>query len=279
MRLTPLIFLLLIILSSACQTNPSQQPTRCVPFEVFIGTPEGGNLVSGVTVSRNGDGFIFTKWKTTLPVGTKSMIGLGQYRPNPKKDIPYGPSLDGTGMEGSACDGQIFYQLKPFGAKGGGYNQGEYYTDLTVIDNPIWKQPIGVRAILSSASGKVKAVSVNDMGIDFDVTARFQLPECSALAATTPVPPPTPISKEETEGIARKLLVEQMERRIAESGHPVSLSLSGPNNTIITVSSESFDAYSVRLYANDKGFMGSFRKLRLKKIIFTNGVDQWTYDL
>ena len=40
--------------------STSAQP-KCDPFEVFIKTPEGGNLVTGVTVSRDGDGYLYTK--------------------------------------------------------------------------------------------------------------------------------------------------------------------------------------------------------------------------
>lgn len=281
MRLTFVCVLLLLevnCVNSLTQNQPLK-PGRCQPVELHINTPEGGSLIPSVTIIRDGDGYVTTKWATTFPAGTKSMIMLGQWKPNPKKGIPEGPELEGTGMDGeTACDGSVITNTKIF--KGAdGYNAGDYYANITIIDNEIWKQPAGTKAVFASAKRKVKPFTTDELGTSFDLSARFQLPDCAALAKSTPVPIPTPPSKAETEGIARKLMTQMMEQKTAASGHPVSMEVSGPNNTVLTVTSEAFEKYSVQAFANDPSFMSHFRKMKFKKIIFSNGSEAWAYDL
>jgi hypothetical protein len=156
MRLT--LFCLLTLLQAGCAYSSSQnhplKPGRCQPVELQVKTPDGGKLIPSVTIIRDGDGYITTKWATTFPAGTKSMIMLGQWNPNPKKGIPEGPELEGTGMEGeTSCDGSIITNTKIF--KGAdGYNAGDYYVNITIIDNEIWKQPTSTKAVFASVNRK-----------------------------------------------------------------------------------------------------------------------------
>lgn len=165
----------------------------CPAVEQFIGTPEGGDLVKGVTVKRDGNGYVRTEWQTTFPAGTKSMIMLGRWEPNPRKGITAGPEVAGTGNEETTSDGKLITQNREFSDHGGSIGDGKYYATLTVIDNPVWKQPAAVKALLGDAKGKVKAVSDDapggrSFGTNFEVIARFDLPACAAKPSTMPRP-------------------------------------------------------------------------------------------
>src|SRR5438445_5042811 len=97
----------------------SAQP-KCEPFEVFIKTPEGGNLVTGVTISRDGDGYLDTRWATTLPAGTGAQIYLHS---ESRKHAEGGPLLDGAGDKKTSCDGKFITHLSKFSNKGSGFNR------------------------------------------------------------------------------------------------------------------------------------------------------------
>src|SRR6267142_1433840 len=92
-----LVFALWLVFALGCSSggtkpnsiNSSVVTGPCKLIEVFVPTPGGDALVSGVSVTRDGNGNITTKWRTTLPAGTESMIDLGLWRPDKKKDIPF----------------------------------------------------------------------------------------------------------------------------------------------------------------------------------------------
>jgi hypothetical protein len=257
---------------------------KCDPVELFIQTPEGGDLVPGVTVARDGNGNLTAKWKTTLPAGTQSMIDVGLWKPDKKKDIEYGPLLDGAGIEKTSCDGSVISNTEPYTNDGKGFNQGRYYLTLTVIDNSIWKQPEATKATLAAAKGKVKAVGADSLGgkqfgVKLDLMARFELPACAVLQATGPPPPPTPLTRGQTEAIVRKLYAQVLENKMAKMGHPVRVTVGGEDNTTITVESPDFTRESVMAQAANEEFMAPFRKQHFKRVEFTDGVNTWGINL
>lgn len=263
-------------------TETSSSAGKCPPAELFVKTPEGGDLVSGVTISRDGNGNLSTKWKTSFPAGTKAIITLGQWKPNPKKDIPHGPLLEQAGFhEDTICDGSLITQRAAFTNEGTAYNQGQYYLELSVIDNSVWNQPQAARNTLSAAYGKNKAVSkaTTLSGLEFEVFGRFELPGCEALPATAQKPSPTPLSKEWAEATTRRLLAKGMENKMAASGHPVTITVSGQDNTTITIESPAFTRETVMIQAGNSEYMAPFRKMHFKRVVFTNGTDEWGFDL
>ncbi len=191
---TVFVFVLWLALILGCvSTGPnnknaasSKPPGKCQPLELTVKTPDGGNLVDSVAVRRDDSGTLTAKWRTTLPAGTESMIDVGLWRPEPKKDIPNGPLLDGAGSENTSCDGTIITTKKPFDNDGSGFNQGQYYLALTVIDNEVWKQPQATKDALAAAKGKVKGLTKQTLipGLGLDLTARFELPPCEGLPPT-----------------------------------------------------------------------------------------------
>jgi hypothetical protein len=252
---------------------------KCAPVETVVPTPDGGSLVSGVSIIRDGNGNLTTKWKTTLPAGTKAMIDIGFWRPDKKKDIDYGPLMDGAGMEDTADDGSIIVNRKLFTNEGKAYNQGQYYANLTVIDNSIWQQPMATKAALAAVKGRLKTVKIDALGVMFDLAARFELPACADLAATAaPTPMPT-MTKGQAEAIARKLIAQTIEAKMAKAGQPVTITVSGEDNTTITIKSPNFTRETVMSQAANEEFVAPFRKNKFKRLVFTDGVDTWGINL
>lgn len=276
---------LCLLLSLACaaggtkNADDSVATGKCAPVETFVPTPDGGALVAGVTIIRDGNGNLRTKWKTTLPAGTKSMMDVGFWRPDTKKGIPYGPEMDGADMEKTSADGSVIVNTAPFTNDGKAYNEGQYYANLTVDDNEIWKQPAATKAMLAAAKGKLKTMTKDSFGTSFDITARFSLPGCGDLAGTTaPTPMPT-MTKGQAEGLARKLVAQVMENKMARAGHPVKITVSGEDNTTITIESPDFTRESVMSQGADEEFVAPFRKDRFKRLEFTDGVSTWAIPL
>jgi hypothetical protein len=253
-----LVFGLWLVLTLGCSStgtkinsnNSSLATGPCQPVEMFIPTPDGGELVSGVSVTRDGNGNIATKWRTTFPAGTESMIDLGLWRPDKKKDIPFGPLMDGAGTEKTSSDGSGITNKELFTNEGKAYNQGQYYLTLTVIDNEIWHQPAATKAALAAAKGKVKAVEAGSLGgkpfgVTLDLTARFELPACADLSVTSAPTPRARMTKGETEAMARKLYANMLENKMSQMGHPVTITLSGEDNTTITIEDSNFTRETV----------------------------------
>ncbi len=185
------LWLAIVLGCSSGGSNESSNTPRhhCQPFETSVKTPEGGQLVSGVTIRRDENGDLNTLWQTSFPAGTKAIITIGMWRPEPKKDIPEGPMYEQTGFNGdSTCDGKTISPNKPFGNDGKGYNAGDYYLDLTVVDNEIWKQPAATHSVIAATRGKLKSITKEDTltGLDFAISARFSLPPCSELPPGAP---------------------------------------------------------------------------------------------
>jgi hypothetical protein len=287
-----LVFALWLVFALGCsstgtKTNPNKSSMvtgPCKLIEVFIPTPDGGALVSGVSVTRDGSGNIATKWKTTLPSGTESMIDLGLWRPDKKKDIPFGPLMDGAGIEKTSSDGSVIENKELFTNEGKAYNQGQYYLTLTVIDNEIWHQPAATKAALAAAKGKVKAVEPGSLGgkpfgVTLDLTARFELPACADLATTAAPTPRAPMTKGQTEAMARKLYANMLETRMAKMGHPVTVTVSGEDNTTITIEDSNFTRETVMIQTTNDEYVAPFRKWHFKRLEFTDGASTWGINL
>jgi hypothetical protein len=263
-------------------TSASRAPSaigRCEPFEKFVQTPDGGALVSGVDIKRDGNGNITTQWKTTFAAGTQANIDLLLWKPNKRES----PGLDESGTDMTLCDGTVIRNINPFSNGGKGYNQGRYYAYLSFFDDDSnWKQPKETQIALAAAKGKVKAVSQYAPGgraLFFEAFAPFELPSCTDLQATTaPTPRPT-MTKEEIEGIARKIYARTLENKMSQRGTPVKVTVSGENNTTITIESLNFTRESVMLQAANEEYVAPFRKAHFKRLEFTDGTSTWGIDL
>lgn len=264
--------------------NSSLAKGPCQPVETFVSTSDGGELVSGVSITRDENGNIATKWRTTLPTGTESMIDLGMWRPDKKKGIPFGPLIDGAGTEKTSSDGSVITNKELFTNEGKAYNQGQYYLTLTVIDNEIWHQPAATKAALAAAKGKIKAVEPGSLGgkpfgVSLDLTARFELPACKDLATTAAPTPRAPMTKGETEAFARKLYANMLEKKMSKSGHPVTITVSGENNTTITIEDSNFTREAVLNQTTNDDYVAPFRKWHFKRLVFTDGASTWGINL
>jgi hypothetical protein len=134
------------------ETNPTLETilkTEIV-FEKTIAIPPGNEWVPEVTIYRNSGGQIFTKWKTNFPTGTKASITIGEFRPNPSKNILYGPSLGGTGKDDTKSINGYFFNAVPFTNEKLS-DGGSYYLNLTIITNGFWKQPLETQIALLRA--------------------------------------------------------------------------------------------------------------------------------
>jgi hypothetical protein len=286
-----LVFALWLIFAGCSSTRTKTNANNslvatgpCQPFEMFIPTPDGGELVSGVSVTRDGNGNIATKWKTTLPAGTESMIDVGLWRPDKKKDIPFGPLMDGAGIEKTSSDGSLITNNELFKNEGKAYNQGQYYLTLTIIDNEIWHQPEATKAALSRAKGNVKAVEAGSLGgkpfgVTLDLTARFELPGCAYLASTAAPTPRALMTKGETEAIARKLYANMLEKKMSQMGHPVTITVGGEANTTITIEDSNFTRETVMSQAANDDYVAPYRKWHFKRLEFTDGTSTWGINL
>lgn len=254
--------------------NSNVAEGRCRPVELVVPVPEGGYLVSSVTINRDENGYIDTKWKTSFPAGTRTSIMLHLLNPGSKKGAEEGPLLDGVSREKTSCDGKLITQSTKLSNAGAGFNKGQYWLDLGLAeDSP------RLNEILASAKGKVKGISRFGNSLLFDVSATFELPNCEGLPETLPKSTPAPLTKEGAEAIARSLSARSMESKMAQQGLPAKITVSGLDNTVITIESANFTSESVTRQAGNTAYMAPFRKMRFKRVVFTNGSEEWGYDL
>jgi hypothetical protein len=188
--------------------------------------------------------------------------------------------MDGAGMEKTSSNGGDITNTELFTNEGKSYNQGQYYLTLTVIDNPIWKQPPATKAALAAAKGKVKAVESDSLGgkpfgVTLDLTARFELPGCADLPPTAAPTPHAPMTKGQAEAIARKFYAQVIESKMVKAGHPVRITVSGDDNTTITVENPNFTRETVMSQTANEEYVAPFRKQRFKRLEFTDGVSTW----
>ena len=79
---------------------------------------------------------------------------------------------------------------------------------------------------------------------------------------------------------ARRLVVEQMERKMLSEGHNFKFTISGPEKTVLTVKYVLMSRPLVYKLTNESDFLSNMREAGFKKVVFTDGYyESWTYDL
>lgn len=132
------------------------------PLEISIQITSAGEYVSEVIISRDVNGFILTKWKTKFPVGTICSIDVGAWKPDPAKGITHGPILGQASKELIQIVNGYFCHQEKFTNLDQGFDVGEYYLTLTIIDNAFWQQPDATKQMLKEAYNNVYSVRKPD---------------------------------------------------------------------------------------------------------------------
>ena len=81
----------------------------------------------------------------------------------------------------------------------------------------------------------------------------------------------------EAEG--RKQLAEFSQQQALKDGTHITFSVSGEGNTILTIKDASYTENSANTLTSNPENLEPFRKAKFKKIIFTNGTDEWKVDV
>jgi hypothetical protein len=198
------------------------------------------------------------------------------WKPN-KRDSP---GLDESSTDTTSCDGTVISNMRSFTNAGKGYNQGQYYAYLSFFDdNDNWKQPKGTTAALSAAKGRVKALSKYGGSVMFELFARFDLPPCSDLPATTAATPRPTMTKGEAEAFARKIYAQTLQNKMAQGGHPVKITVSGEDNSTLIIEDPNFTQETIMRQAATQSYVAPFRKWHFRRLDFTDGVSTWGIDL
>lgn len=80
--------------------------------------------------------------------------------------------------------------------------------------------------------------------------------------------------------IARKMVIEEMERKMLSEGYDFTFSTSGAEDDVLTIKFVLMSRPIVYKLTNESDFLQNMKKVGLKKVIFTDGYgDSWSFDL
>jgi hypothetical protein len=126
-------------------------------WRVTVPVTGATGVVDSVTITRALGGVLGTYWYTKLSDGSKAMLMLGRWEPNPSKGIPTGRNCGQISMRDISVRRGIVSHAGRFTNKGLPHPPGEYFVELTVMsDSGVWQQPEETARLIEAHGTKDK---------------------------------------------------------------------------------------------------------------------------